>query len=302
MLSRVIVAQAMKHLDPIGVNTRRRGTLRRRLHYSQGPNWVWHLDGYDKLKPYGFEIHGCIDGYSRRVLWLSVIRSNKDPKEVCNLYLNYLLIAKGVPRKIVADRGTENVNIASSQRFLRRNHSDSLSGYHSFQFGKSITNQRIESFWSQLRRSCTDWWIRFFKEIVHEGIYDNTDSLQVECFKFCFFPLIQKELDDIKDYWNNNPIRPSLQSNRESRPAGRPDGLYFVRDNSSDYLLKYDNQDILLVGEESCSDEKNTPHSCSDAFYELAVLVMDEYGLPEANSPTEALLLFQEIYQLVVDA
>ena len=24
---------------------------------------LWHLDGYDKLKPYGFAIHGCIDGY-----------------------------------------------------------------------------------------------------------------------------------------------------------------------------------------------------------------------------------------------
>ena len=84
MVSRVIVAQIMKHLDTIGVNTRRRGTLRGLLYYSQGTNQVWHLDGYDKLKPYSFEIHCCIDRYSRRVLWLSVIRSNKDPKEACN--------------------------------------------------------------------------------------------------------------------------------------------------------------------------------------------------------------------------
>ena len=28
----------------------------------QVPNFVWHLDGYDKLKPYGFAIHACIDG------------------------------------------------------------------------------------------------------------------------------------------------------------------------------------------------------------------------------------------------
>lgn len=28
----------------------------------QGPDFVWHLDGYDKLKPYGFAIHGYIDG------------------------------------------------------------------------------------------------------------------------------------------------------------------------------------------------------------------------------------------------
>jgi len=24
---------------------------------------VWHLDGYDKLKPYGFAVHCCVDGY-----------------------------------------------------------------------------------------------------------------------------------------------------------------------------------------------------------------------------------------------
>ena len=60
MVSRVIVAQIMKHLDPI-VNTRGRRTLRRRLYYSRGPNWVWYLDGYDKLKPYYFALlHGWI--------------------------------------------------------------------------------------------------------------------------------------------------------------------------------------------------------------------------------------------------
>ena len=28
----------------------------------QGPNFTWHVDGYDKLTPYGITIHGCIDG------------------------------------------------------------------------------------------------------------------------------------------------------------------------------------------------------------------------------------------------
>ena len=41
MVSRVIVAQIMKHVDPI-VNTKGRRTLRRRLYYSQGPNWIWY--------------------------------------------------------------------------------------------------------------------------------------------------------------------------------------------------------------------------------------------------------------------
>ena len=28
----------------------------------QGSNYMWYCDGYNKLKPYGFPIHGCIDG------------------------------------------------------------------------------------------------------------------------------------------------------------------------------------------------------------------------------------------------
>ena len=96
----------------------------------------------------------------------------------------------------------------------------------------------------------------FFQGNCARGdIYDNNDYLQIECFQFCFFPLIQKELDVLKV--------------SESRLASRPDVLYLVRDSSSDYVLKYDNQDILLVGEESCADKNNTPYICSDAFNKL---------------------------------
>ena len=28
----------------------------------QGPNYCWHVDSYDKFKPFGFAIHGCVDG------------------------------------------------------------------------------------------------------------------------------------------------------------------------------------------------------------------------------------------------
>lgn len=32
----------------------------------KGPNYTWHMDGYDKLSPYGVTIHGCIDGYVKK--------------------------------------------------------------------------------------------------------------------------------------------------------------------------------------------------------------------------------------------
>ena len=61
-VSRAIVAQIIKKLDPVGVDARQRRTLRRCLYYSKRLGWVWRLVGYDKLKSFGFEIHECIDG------------------------------------------------------------------------------------------------------------------------------------------------------------------------------------------------------------------------------------------------
>ena len=28
------------------------------------------IDSYDKLKPYGIGINGCIDGFSRHIMWM----------------------------------------------------------------------------------------------------------------------------------------------------------------------------------------------------------------------------------------
>jgi len=37
--------------------------------------------GYDKLKPhFGFPIHAGVDGYSRKVLWVELERSNHLPE------------------------------------------------------------------------------------------------------------------------------------------------------------------------------------------------------------------------------
>ena len=79
------VSLIMKELHPEGAVRRQRPQLQRRKYYSKGPNYVWHFDGYDRLKPFGFAIHACINGYSRKVLWLSWLQSNKDPKLVCHL-------------------------------------------------------------------------------------------------------------------------------------------------------------------------------------------------------------------------
>ena len=55
--------RSLTELDPESCEERRAKCLRRRHYRNPGPNNAWHMDGYDKLKPYGFPVHGCIDGW-----------------------------------------------------------------------------------------------------------------------------------------------------------------------------------------------------------------------------------------------
>ena len=58
----------LKVLDADQVELQPFHCLARRTYVSFGPNCIWHIDGYDKIKSYGFAIHGAIDGFSRKIL------------------------------------------------------------------------------------------------------------------------------------------------------------------------------------------------------------------------------------------
>ena len=89
IVTRNIVHQALKILDPEGVQARSGHRLRRRNYSTKGPNYLWRIDGYDKLKPFGFCVHSAIDGYSRKIFWLEVSSSN-GPGIITKYYLDYV--------------------------------------------------------------------------------------------------------------------------------------------------------------------------------------------------------------------
>ena len=60
--------------------------LSRRQYAVPAPNYLWHADRYDKLR-FGFAIYGCIDSYSKKVVWLHVAASNNDPEIIANCYI-----------------------------------------------------------------------------------------------------------------------------------------------------------------------------------------------------------------------
>lgn len=177
-------------LDPIGLEYRSRRRLRRRLYRGRGPNFIWHLDSYDKLKPFGICINGCVDGYSRKVVWLEAYTTNNNPRVIAGYYMQTVRKEMGCPRVIRSDFGTENNTVRQMQQFLRRNGDDPLASEKSFMQGTSQHNQRIESWWGVLRKHSIQFWLNMFGQVKDQGHFTG-DHLDKSLLQFCFMNLIQ---------------------------------------------------------------------------------------------------------------
>ena len=112
------IMRYIRIIDPEGVNRRKRRRLKRRKYITPGPNYIWHVDGWNKLAPFGIYIHGAIDGFSRRILWLEVNSTNKNPNVIASHYLETINQIGGVPKRMRCDKGTENTIIALLQQFF----------------------------------------------------------------------------------------------------------------------------------------------------------------------------------------
>jgi hypothetical protein len=63
----------VKELDPEGVQRRTRDAQRSRGEYIvPGPDYIWSIDGHDKLATWGVQIYTAIDAYSRHIIWIYI--------------------------------------------------------------------------------------------------------------------------------------------------------------------------------------------------------------------------------------
>ena len=207
----------LKEIDPEGTNMRKALSLRRRKYVSEGPNCWWHAGGYYKLKPYGFPIHGCIDGYLRRILWLKVTKSNSHAKVPAVYYVDIVKELGVCPKLLQTDCGTENVLMAAIQSRLQ-------ASVHAHRYSSSVANIRIENWWSHNRKGYTGWLINFFKDMVATGEFNLGNTLHMELAWYTFSPLLQYELDQVKFQWNTHYIRRT----RHDTILGMPYELFFL--------------------------------------------------------------------------
>ena len=276
-----IIRRLLKICDPEGVNLRARHRLRRRTYINPGPNYTIHLDGYDKLKPFGICIHGAIDGYSRKLLWLEACYSNNNPEIIAGYYLNAVKRIGRVPRRVRGDAGTENVVVRDIQVALRYEHTDNMAAANSFLTGTSPANQRIEQFWGTLRVSFTVFWRNHFKDMADMGKLNINDRIHLEVLRFCFMPMIQRDLDTFTKVWNQHRIRRQRHS---EVPNGIPEVLYHQPEvmDTSDQSLPLPCSVEFLTRIEMEYAKPKPKFGCTDEFLPILEQVC---GLPRDQIP-----------------
>ena len=188
------VMKILREVDPLRSNERRSQNLQRRYTHANGPNKTWHVDWYDKLKPYGFPIYGGIDGFSRKIIWLKVCRINNDPNIPANFYIQTVQHFKYYSSKVQTDCGTENEILAALQCAL-------VGSTDAHRYGISPLNQRIEN------KRFMAWVIDHFKSLVEVGKYHLGNYFHKECAWYAYSIFLKQELDTFKVEWNNHYIR-----------------------------------------------------------------------------------------------
>lgn len=293
-IQRNVVRVALQMLDPEGVAQRKRKRLKRRMYVNPGPNFVWHIDGYDKLKPYGFAIHGAIDGFSRRVLWLNVGSSNNDPIIVARHFIDTVLQLKTLPCIVRGDRGTENVHVCRIQRYLRSQHTDEFSGSDSFLYGRSTSNQRIESWWSILRKQGMNFWMNLFKDMISAGLLDTSDVIHIHALRYCFMDLIQRNLCQLAVEWNQHRIQ--TKPNSECI-KGKPDVNFFLPQNvqTESYAADFALDDVWAIYNEL--DVAPVKEDIDSRFVELVHGLLP--NVEEPMDPADGLVLYSKILEAI---
>lgn len=132
-VTRDMVNEVQSHLDPEGIQQWRGRSLQRRSYSVPGPNYLWYMDSYDKLTPFGIGINGCIDGFSSHIIWMQANSSNSNPKIIAAYFINAVTELGGCPKIIQSDLGTENVHVNRLQQFFRENETGIVPGPCVFQ-------------------------------------------------------------------------------------------------------------------------------------------------------------------------
>ena len=195
------VRESIARVDPQNTALRRGVLVSRRTYHVPWPNSLWHLDGHHSLIRWKIVIHGCIDGFSRRIIFLRS-NSNNLAETVLELFLAAVQSDGNLwPSRIRVDKGVENVLVCDAMVQARGD------GRGSFIAGPSTHNQRIERLWRDVFRCVAHLYYYVFYAMEYSGVLDVTNATHLFTLHLIFIPLINKALAEFTEAFNNHKVR-----------------------------------------------------------------------------------------------
>ena len=230
------VAAAQKIVDEDGVSLRVLGKKHRRKegYITAGPNFIWSMDGHDKLSVYSFKIYGAVDAYSRKIIWMYCGNANRSQFAVAQQYIDTVKSTRFCPQFLRFDHGAEVVIMATIQYELYISKAIAAGAppeevlaskcTDCVMWGPSTSNQRIESLWRRLGDETTRKYTALFAFIARTGHWIDTLIVDQMVLLFVFMPLLRVELHEFILTKNDYPIR--RDEDRSYHVSGVPDELY----------------------------------------------------------------------------
>ena len=169
-----------------------------------------------------FVIHGAIDGYSRRIVYLQCSDNNR-AYTVLKLF-EEAVEKNGLPSRVRSDMGVENVDVA---RFTLHNRGVNRK---TMLVGSSAHNQCIKRLSLDVKRLVICRFKSIFYSVEENDLLDPFNNLHLYVLHLIFLPFTNNALRELLEDWNNHPLssehnfspyqvwRPGLNSYQISNP------------------------------------------------------------------------------------